>query len=97
MKYRTIHEVVEGWEDTSWGNDECQSFTLGALRLFVDDDHHEHEDPEVKRYSLHVVDEHGECQYPRLHACDSGGEMVEYINAHIGHAAEIFVEDVDNR
>lgn len=83
MRYRTIYDVTQDWTDTTWGNDECPSYTRGSLRLFVDDDYEDYMDPEIHRYSLWRVDEHGECRYPCLYACDTEEEMVDQINEHI--------------
>ena len=83
MKYRTMYDITESWTETTWGNDECASYTFGNLKLFVDPEYEEYMDPEIHMYSLHRIDEHGECEYPRLYACDSEDEMVDQINAHL--------------
>jgi hypothetical protein len=90
MKYSTMQEIVESWEDVSWGNDECPSYllmgmsgTLDSLKLFVDEDYRDHDDPEYFMYQLHRVDDDGECEYPRLYACNSADEMVDQINAQL--------------
>lgn len=42
-----------GWEDTSWHNDGCPSFVLGAFRLCIDyADPAAREDAEEMRFSL---------------------------------------------
>ena len=47
MKYETefpdfvgveMPRIPEGWEDTSWHNDACPSWTVGGLHIFVDHD-----------------------------------------------------------
>ena len=83
MKHHTIQDVLEGWENTSSPNDECPSYTFKSLRLYVDEEYMDREDPEYYKYQLHYIDEEGECQYPMLYATDNGEDMVEQVNGYL--------------
>ena len=48
------------WENSSWGNDACPSWTHNGYQIFVDHpDPKEREDEDWKRFRLMIADEYG--------------------------------------
>lgn len=71
-----------GWEDTSWGNDECPSFTNKDLRLqlFVDSEYTNRDYP-TTQFTLVGLNKNGEHTRAILNI-DNLEDVLSYLHTH---------------
>jgi hypothetical protein len=81
----TLPAIPADWQDSSWHNDACPSFTIGDtagafLHVFID-----YADPDERelseRYSLSVVDEQGD--WTDLLRTDDWPAILEAVRNHV--------------
>mgnify|MGYP003134584984 CR=1 FL=1 len=62
----------DGWENTSYGNDVCPSWSVNGWQIFIDHPKPEHRElgADVKRFSITVQSEYGEGEPPVLETDD---------------------------
>jgi len=76
-----LAEISPDWEDSSWGNDACDSFENDALRLklWCDYVNPEHREIDGARFTVCRMDENGQSEHPALLATEEWSEVVDFL------------------
>lgn len=79
----TLPAIPAGWEDTSWHNDACPSFTVANVQVMIDYEVPElRETPELKRFSAFTFDDEGYTENFIL--TDSWDELLAAVAGKVG-------------
>ena len=90
-------EIPKDWEDVSYSNDTCPSFSFDRYQIFV-----EHKDPkrwecEGKRFRVILEFQYGDGGADFYFDCDTIQEVLENIDSHRNEEVIQLVETEDNK